>query len=36
MSIDVSSLTNTMIDGARRSIGERWPAIRAVAEPELR
>ena len=36
MSIDVVSLTNTMIAGVRRSIGERWSAIRAVAEPELR
>jgi hypothetical protein len=36
MNIDVTSLAKTMIDGARRSAGERWPAIRHLAEPELR
>lgn len=36
MSIDVESLSATMIGGVRKAIGERWPAIRAIAEPELR
>lgn len=36
MKIDVGSLTNTMIEGVRQAIGERWSTIRAVAEPELR
>ncbi|HTD83792.1 MAG TPA: hypothetical protein VK648_08390 [Gemmatimonadaceae bacterium] len=36
MSIDIGSLTNTMITGVRHAIGDRWSAIRALAEPELR
>jgi len=36
MNIDVDSLTHTMIDDVRHTIGERWSTIRAVAEPELR
>jgi hypothetical protein len=36
MSLDIGSITNTMIDGVRAAIGDRWPAIHAVAEPELR
>jgi hypothetical protein len=35
MSIDVTAVTNTMIQGVRRSVGERWSAIREIAEPEL-
>ena len=35
MSIDIPSLTQTMITGVRNAISDRWPAIRAVAEPEL-
>ena len=36
MSIDIPSLTSTMIAGVRKAISDRWPVIRAVAEPELR
>jgi hypothetical protein len=36
MSLDVASITNTMITGVRRAIGDRWTTIRALAEPELR
>jgi len=36
MNIDVGSLTKTMVDGVRGAVGERWSAIRGVAEPELR
>jgi hypothetical protein len=35
MSFDVGSLTNSMIDSVRKAIGERWDAIRDVAELEL-
>jgi hypothetical protein len=35
MSIDVKSLTDTMIGGVRKAVGQRWPAIRALAEAEL-
>lgn len=35
MAIDVKSLTAAMITGARRAVGTRWPAIRALAEAEL-
>jgi hypothetical protein len=36
MTFDVGSLTKTMINGVRNAIGDRWAAIRAFAEPELR
>ena len=36
MSIDIGSITNTMIAGVRHAIGDRWSTIRAFAEPELR
>jgi len=36
MSIDVRSLTDTMIQSVRHAIGERWTSVRAIAEPELR
>lgn len=36
MNLDVPSITNTMISGVRHAIGDRWAAIRALAEPELR
>jgi hypothetical protein len=36
MSLDVASITNTMISGVRHAIGDRWATIRALAEPELR
>jgi hypothetical protein len=36
MSIDVTAVANTMIQGVRRSVGDRWSAIREFAEPELR
>lgn len=36
MNFDVSALTNTMTDAVRGAIGDRWSAIRDVAEPELR
>ena len=35
MNLDVGSLTNTMIDGVRHAVGDRWSAIRDLAEPEL-
>ena len=35
MSIDIASLKDTMIQGVRGAIGERWSSIRAIAEPEL-
>jgi len=35
MSLDIPSITDTMIRAARKALGERWSAIRAVAEPEL-
>jgi len=36
MSIDIGSITNTMIAGVRHEIGDRWSTIREFAEPELR
>lgn len=36
MSIDVTAVTNTMIQSVRRSVGDRWSAVRDFAEPELR
>ena len=36
MNIDVGSITKTMTDAVRATVGERWSVIRGVAEPELR
>lgn len=36
MSLDAESLTNTMIRAARDAVSERWPAVKALAEVELR
>jgi len=36
MNIDVGSLAKTMIDDVRAAAGDRWTALRAFAEPELR
>ena len=36
MNIDVNALTNTMLAAARGAVSDRWPAIRALAETELR
>ncbi len=36
MNIDVGSITKTMTDAVRAAVGERWSAIRAIVEPELR
>ena len=36
MNLDIGSISQTMIDAVRAALGERWSAIRAIAEPELR
>ena len=36
MSFDINTLTQSMIDAARNAVANRWPAVRAVAEVELR
>ena len=36
MNIDVNALTATMLNEARKAVSDRWPAIRALAETELR
>lgn len=36
MSLDIDVLGATMIDSARRAVGNRWLDIRAIAEVELR
>ena len=36
MNLDVGSLATIMIEAVRKTIGNRWPAIRAIVELELR
>ena len=36
MSLDAEALSNTMILAARDAVAERWPAVKALAEVELR
>ncbi|HUP60257.1 MAG TPA: hypothetical protein VNA69_07545 [Thermoanaerobaculia bacterium] len=36
MNIDVNALTTTMREAAANAVSDRWPAIRAIAEAELR
>lgn len=36
MSLDTTALSRSMIDAARNAVAEQWPALRSIAEVELR
>ncbi|MGZ5441466.1 MAG: hypothetical protein ACXW5U_07250 [Thermoanaerobaculia bacterium] len=36
MSLDLETLTKSMLDGAREAVSDRWPQLRALAEVEMR
>lgn len=36
MSLDLQALASTMLDAVRTNVSSRWPALRALAEMEMR